>query len=202
DQVRELGLPPQMKAKAGSSRRKGFTQQYGEDVFELESVPPQELQRLLREAIDSGLDVRAFNRNWPPRKKTPPNWLAYGTRSTTYSAMSRPKPSRPATKKCERQRNDGCPDGCGQPGSPLNSGPQHGCLHGIATEAIREVQSGDLTTHVYPGFGRSKPRAETLTPSRERVHARDEREGFTVTFALRSQTAFSPTRGVSPAPGW
>jgi hypothetical protein len=61
DQVQDMGLPPQMKAKEGSSRRKGFVEKYGDDVFELEAVPPDQLQEILREAIDGVLDVDAFN---------------------------------------------------------------------------------------------------------------------------------------------
>jgi hypothetical protein len=57
----EMGLPPQMKAKETSSRCKGFVEKYGDDVFELEAVPPDRLQEILREAIDGVLDLDAFN---------------------------------------------------------------------------------------------------------------------------------------------
>ncbi len=60
-QVAELYLPPVMKAKEGSSRYEKFVQLHGEDVFELEAVPPGRLQAILREAIDGVLDVAAFN---------------------------------------------------------------------------------------------------------------------------------------------
>jgi hypothetical protein len=62
DQVEEMGLPPQMKAKAGSSRRAKFVERHGDDVFELEAVPPERLQAILRDAIDSVLDIDAYNR--------------------------------------------------------------------------------------------------------------------------------------------
>ena len=62
EQVRELELPPVMKAKAGSSQFKKFTGQHGHDVFELEALPPEELQRLLRQAIEQVMDRRAFER--------------------------------------------------------------------------------------------------------------------------------------------
>jgi hypothetical protein len=68
-QVRELNLPPQMKAKQGSSRRKRFVEQYGDNVYELEAVPPEVLQNYLRQAIDSYLDVRAFNAELDAEKK-------------------------------------------------------------------------------------------------------------------------------------
>lgn len=60
EQVRELALPPQMKAKAGSSRRKGFVEQHGENVYELESIPPDRLQEMLRSKIESVLDMDLF----------------------------------------------------------------------------------------------------------------------------------------------
>jgi hypothetical protein len=60
-QVRELRLPPKMKAKATSSRYDKFVDQHGDDVYELEAVPPDQLQATLRRAVDRVLDVRAFN---------------------------------------------------------------------------------------------------------------------------------------------
>ncbi len=60
EQVRALGLPPQMKAKSGASTYAKFTAEHGEDVFELEALPPAELQRLLREALDAVIDHDAF----------------------------------------------------------------------------------------------------------------------------------------------
>jgi hypothetical protein len=60
-QVGDLELPPAMKAKAGSSRRKKFVAEHGDDVYELEAVPPLRLQEILRETVDSVLDVDSFN---------------------------------------------------------------------------------------------------------------------------------------------
>jgi hypothetical protein len=50
-----------MKAKQSSSRYEKFVERHGDDVFELEAVPPERLQEVLREAIDSVLDIEAFN---------------------------------------------------------------------------------------------------------------------------------------------
>jgi hypothetical protein len=61
DQVRELQLPPQTKAKETSSRYAGFVDRYGDDVYELESAPPEWLQQQLRDAIDGIIDIDAFN---------------------------------------------------------------------------------------------------------------------------------------------
>jgi hypothetical protein len=60
-QVSDLNLPPMMKAKESSSRAAKFKGRHGDDVFELEAVPPDRLQAILREAIDGVLDVDAFN---------------------------------------------------------------------------------------------------------------------------------------------
>jgi ParB-like chromosome segregation protein Spo0J len=60
-QVKSYALPPVMKAKERGSRAKKFTAEHGDDVFELEALPPEELQRVLRAAIDRTIDVDAFN---------------------------------------------------------------------------------------------------------------------------------------------
>jgi ParB-like chromosome segregation protein Spo0J len=61
EQVREMHLPPILKAKKTSSRYKGFAAEHGDDVFELESVRPDRLQTILRNAIDSVIDATMFN---------------------------------------------------------------------------------------------------------------------------------------------
>jgi hypothetical protein len=68
-QAQELQLPPQMKAKDTSSRYAGFVEKYGDDVHELEAAPPEWMQQKLRDAIDSVLDVEAFNRELDEEKK-------------------------------------------------------------------------------------------------------------------------------------
>jgi hypothetical protein len=60
-QVQDLRLPPQLKVKEGSSRSAKFRSRHGDDVYELESVPPERLQTILRQAIDSVIDIDAFN---------------------------------------------------------------------------------------------------------------------------------------------
>lgn len=60
EQVRELQLPPQMKAKSGAATYAQFAAQHGDDVFELEALPPAKLQHLLRDAIEAVLDRDAF----------------------------------------------------------------------------------------------------------------------------------------------
>ena len=61
DQVRTYALPPVMKAKSGSAHHAKFTARHGDDVFELEALPPAELQSVLRRAIDDAIDPEAFN---------------------------------------------------------------------------------------------------------------------------------------------
>lgn len=62
DQVTRLELPPNnLTAKEGSSGYKRFVAKYGSDVYELEALPPETLQQLLIDAIDSVIDVDAFN---------------------------------------------------------------------------------------------------------------------------------------------
>lgn len=61
DQVREFDLPPILQAKKSSPNYQKFVAKYGTDAFELEAIPPATLQELTRQAIDSVLDVDAFN---------------------------------------------------------------------------------------------------------------------------------------------
>ncbi len=61
DQVAEYELPPKMAAKPTSVNYKRFVEQHGHNVFEVEAISGDQLQGLLRDAIDSVLDVEAFN---------------------------------------------------------------------------------------------------------------------------------------------
>ena len=61
DQVEEFDLPPAMKAKTTSANYKRFADEHGDGVWELEALPPETLQNVLREAIDSVIDTEAFN---------------------------------------------------------------------------------------------------------------------------------------------
>ncbi len=61
EQVQSLKLHTDSTAKRGDSNYKRFTEKYGTDVYELEAVMPDVLQGMLRDAIDSVLDIDAFN---------------------------------------------------------------------------------------------------------------------------------------------
>jgi hypothetical protein len=61
EQVEEFELPPAMKAKIGSANYERFADKHGDNVWELEALPPETLQGVLQEAIDSVIDVDAFN---------------------------------------------------------------------------------------------------------------------------------------------
>jgi hypothetical protein len=61
EQVEEYKLPPVMTAKATSSNYDRFVDQHGENVFELEALDPDALQGIVREAIDSVIDIDAYN---------------------------------------------------------------------------------------------------------------------------------------------
>jgi len=69
EQVREFGLPPIMKAKSGSATYKRFTQEHGDDVFELEALEPEALQTVLAETIDAVIDTDAFNHELDQEKQ-------------------------------------------------------------------------------------------------------------------------------------
>jgi hypothetical protein len=61
DQVEELDLPPALQAKDTSSNYKRFSDAHGDDIWELEAIDPKTLQSILTDAIDSVIDVEAFN---------------------------------------------------------------------------------------------------------------------------------------------
>lgn len=99
-QVEEYDLPPILKAKKTSSRYGRFVDRSGSNVFELEAVPPETLQRFLTEAIDSVIDVAAFNRE-VDQERVDAAFLD-GTRRRVQSALGseiglgRPENERPA----------------------------------------------------------------------------------------------------------
>jgi hypothetical protein len=68
-QVRELKLPPRMQAKEGSANYEKFTRVHGHDVFELEAIPPDKLQKILEDAIDRVIDRHAFNAELDEEKR-------------------------------------------------------------------------------------------------------------------------------------
>ncbi len=69
EQVLRLQLPPVANAKAGSSRRERFVSAHGERVWELEALSPEQLQSILREAINRIIDVNLFNSEVDQEKK-------------------------------------------------------------------------------------------------------------------------------------
>lgn len=56
-----LRLPPRMKAKETSVNYAKFVERHGEDVFELEVLPPKALQNALRDAVKSVIDINLLN---------------------------------------------------------------------------------------------------------------------------------------------
>jgi hypothetical protein len=56
-----LSLPPNaLQAKPTSTNYARFVRQFGPDVYELEAVPPDTLQGLLRGAIEGVMDTAAY----------------------------------------------------------------------------------------------------------------------------------------------
>jgi len=60
DQVNSLGLPP-MPAKKSDPRYERFAQSYGDQVVELDALPPDELERIVSTAIEELVDPAAWN---------------------------------------------------------------------------------------------------------------------------------------------
>ena len=60
DQVSTLGLPP-MPAKKSDPRYNRFAQSFGDQVVELDALPPDELERIVSTAIQELIDQDAWN---------------------------------------------------------------------------------------------------------------------------------------------
>jgi hypothetical protein len=87
EQVGELQLPPMMTAKAGSSRRKRFVERHGEHVFELEAVQPETLQKMLRQTIESIIDMDLFGQE-QAKEREDAAYLA-GVRKTVKDVLAK-----------------------------------------------------------------------------------------------------------------
>jgi len=61
-QVEAMNNPPKsLEPNLRSSNYTRFVEEYGTDCWELEAIPPEQLQQIVREVIDSVIDVDAFN---------------------------------------------------------------------------------------------------------------------------------------------
>ena len=85
-QVVDFDLPPMVKAKKTSTNYSKFKKAHGDDVFELEAVEPETLQELLVAAIDSVLDIDAFNHELDQEKQDAA--FLEGTRRTVQSVLA------------------------------------------------------------------------------------------------------------------
>lgn len=85
EQVAKHKLPPVMTAKESSAQYAKFVAKHGSNVYELEALPPATLQTILREVIDSVLDLRAYNAEIT-RERTDAAYLA-GVRKTVLDSL-------------------------------------------------------------------------------------------------------------------
>ncbi len=69
EQVEEYKLPKKMTAKETSARREKFVKAHGENVWEIEALPPATVQAILTEAIQSVLDLHAYNHEVSEERK-------------------------------------------------------------------------------------------------------------------------------------
>ena len=61
EQIEEFDLPPRMEAKRTSANHAKFVARHGRYAFELEALPPEVLQGVLRRTLDQVIDVKRFN---------------------------------------------------------------------------------------------------------------------------------------------
>ena len=61
-QVEEMENPPTaLEPNLRSSNYTRFVEEHGTECWELEAITPEHLQRIMRETIDSVIDIEAFN---------------------------------------------------------------------------------------------------------------------------------------------
>jgi hypothetical protein len=60
DQCTRFNIPADVEAKSSSTNYQRFVRQHGTGACELEAVPPKRLQQMLRDAIESVMDLDAF----------------------------------------------------------------------------------------------------------------------------------------------
>lgn len=85
EQVEEYDLPPVMTAKETSVHYDKFVESHGDNVWELEALDESDLQEILRETIDSVIDIDKFNAE-QEAEKADSAWLA-GARNTVHEAL-------------------------------------------------------------------------------------------------------------------
>jgi hypothetical protein len=61
DQVKAYQLAPN-PVKMADPRAKSYVSQYGQECWELDAVPPNQLQRMIREAIEDNIDLEEWNK--------------------------------------------------------------------------------------------------------------------------------------------
>jgi hypothetical protein len=119
-QVQGSGLHPN-RLKDSSSRARKFRERYGNDTYELEAIQPQQLQQWLRNAIDSVLDVDAFNREVEREKqdaahlealrrhvaRSLPDIVNDGKTEDRESAAEEGDPAKPGSAAGERGETEG-----------------------------------------------------------------------------------------------
>jgi hypothetical protein len=68
-QVATIALPPGGTAKKDSKNYPAFAAKYGDTVYELEALHPDTLQDILRQTIDSVIDIDLFNQELEREKE-------------------------------------------------------------------------------------------------------------------------------------
>ena len=84
-QIAKYKLPSILRAKKSSSNHAKFVKKHGDDVWEIDALPPDTLQEILTEAIESVLDMEAFNQE-VESEQTDASWLS-GVRRTVLQTL-------------------------------------------------------------------------------------------------------------------
>jgi hypothetical protein len=85
EQVKEFQLPAVMTAKKTSANYKKIAEKYGDTVFEVEALNPEDLQNILRKVIDDIIDTEAFNHELNEEIKD--SAFLQGLRNTVHESL-------------------------------------------------------------------------------------------------------------------
>ena len=92
EQCERFNVPSDVEAKPSSTNYRRFVREHGTAACELEAVPPARLQRMLRDAIESVLDLDAFKAEQEREREDAKEIDAHRSRVMAVMGPAGPKP--------------------------------------------------------------------------------------------------------------
>lgn len=174
--IREFNLPPQ-QVKDTDSRARIFREEYGEDTIELDALPPVELRRRIRAAIESKLDLVKWQRAIEVEKvelasilESVSEWGSKGIMldgQPRYSTTKPPLEPRPREALVERFLHE-ADRGLGAYLLPENDDDHFGRLEVLSKKEVDEIRralaSGERLGKVAANHGLAEEQISRIAP--------------------------------------